>query len=184
MMGFFLPYRMQFQTILLFLIVSLLSSCDLVGSEHKRSKYRRDGISFEIPEGWSITKEKPTSNGALILSIEKDGFDSSGYVSIVWFDEIIDLDNWKDKYLESFKNNEQLKNTTIQFSEYTKDRYSQFEAKKINYSFFVVGFKTVGEIYLFYQSGKSISVIQQFIEDEQHLVEPGLQVIEHSLSIK
>jgi len=42
------------------------------------------------PEGWYISEEEEFEEGAFYLSVEKDGFDSSGIITITRFDDYID----------------------------------------------------------------------------------------------
>lgn len=69
-------------------------------SESKPAKFERDGFSITSPTGWGITDEENIDDLGYYLSIEKDGFDSSGIITITWVNGEMDLNEWVDIYNE------------------------------------------------------------------------------------
>ena len=72
--------------LLLFLFITF--SC----KESIETKFEKDGVSLTCPQGWKITDQENFDDEGYYLSIEKDGFDSSGLFSITWVNINLDLD--------------------------------------------------------------------------------------------
>jgi len=76
--------------ILIASIFLFITSC----SESKPAKFERDGVLITSPTGWEITDQESIDDQGYYLSIEKDGFDSSGIVTMTWINGEIDLGEW------------------------------------------------------------------------------------------
>ncbi|WP_282113833.1 hypothetical protein [Maribacter stanieri] len=66
----------------LFFIASLFLLLYAYG-ESKTLNFERDGISLTTPKEWEITEQENKDDQGY-LSIEKDGFDSSGFITMTW----------------------------------------------------------------------------------------------------
>lgn len=94
-----------------FLTITILTGCQ----ESPETKFEKNGISFTCPTGWKITEEENLDNQGYYLSIEKDGFNSSGLLTVSWVNDILDLNEWLEALMDGLKNDIIYKNSNLKF---------------------------------------------------------------------
>ena len=94
-----------------FLTITILTGCQ----ESPETKFEKNGISFTCPTGWKITEEENLDNQGYYLSIEKDGFNSSGLLTVSWVNDSLDLNEWLEALMDGLKNDIIYKNSNLKF---------------------------------------------------------------------
>ena len=75
--------------------------------------FEKEGMTFIVPEDWKITDEEKFDDGSYYLSIDKNGFDSSGVLIITSYNNSIDLDELIYFQKEEIQNNVIFKNSVL-----------------------------------------------------------------------
>ena len=167
----------------LLLIASLflfITSC----SESKPAKFERDGVSITSPTGWGITDEENIDDLGYYLSVEKDGFDSSGIITITWVNGEMDLNEWVYIYKEELENNIIYKNSNLNFKSVSEDSFNDINSTSLKFTASILGLDHEGNIHFFYKGDKTFAIlIQQAIEDNTEN-KSGFDLIEKSFSVE
>lgn len=167
----------------LFLVASIfliLTSC----SKSKPAKFERDGVVITSPAGWGITDQESIDEQGYYLSIEKDGFDSSGIVTMTWINGEIDLGEWAYIFQDELENNIIYRNSNIQFEDAVDNNYNNIDTSSIRFSASILGLDHEGNIHFFHKGNKTFAIlIQQAIED-QATNKPGFDLLEKSFSVQ
>ncbi len=78
-------------------------------SETPPTEFSRNGVSFTVPKGWSISEEEDYGTGYYV-SIEKEGFSESGIFMVTWVEGDISPEEFMEllysyyEYLAVYKN--------------------------------------------------------------------------------
>ena len=165
------------------ILLLLFFACDSC-LESPEAKFEKDGVTFISPRGLKITDEENIDNEGYLISIEKDGFDSSSLIIISWINGELDLDNWININVDEMKNNIIYKNSNLVFRELQKDKYNYLDTNSMKYTSDLLGVKHEGIIHFFYKKGKTFSIsIEEAIEDKAKN-KKGLKLIEQSFKIE
>lgn len=169
------------KNIFLFISVALLSiSC----KESPEKQFKKDGISFTCPSGWKVTDQEKIDNQGYYLSIEKDGFNSSGLLTMTWLYNEIDLNDWMDIFKDELKNNSIYKNSSLQFGEQTEGSYHDKKTILLSFTATILNVKHEGEIHVFEDKGYSFGFIKQEAIEDKMKNKNGFDSIEQSFKIE
>ena len=157
--------------------------CSFISFLNAQKKFNKEGVSFNIPKDWSITEEEDWDGEGYYLSVEKDGLDSSGMVTMTWINGEIDLDEWLEETKTDFKTN-LGKNSKLKFDKEVSTTYNNIESKSVSYTFSLIGFKHRGNIILFYKNGKSFLMIKQEANEDIKKNKKGFVIIEESFLLE
>lgn len=178
-----------------FLIFSFLFSLIIISCKEKENykveinndevpenRFESNVFSFNYPEDWNITDSEEIEGGIYYMSIEKNGIDSSGLMTIVSFEELIDLDEYIKMNIEQLQNNPVVKNLNF---DTTKDSdFNKIKSRSSNFDFKTMGIKHEGIIYAFNSENNSVVILkQEAIEDRKENAE-GFTTIRSSFEIK
>lgn len=162
---------------LIFLVV--LISCQ----ESPETKFEKDGIRFVCPTGWKITEEQSIETGGYYLAIEKDGFNSSGILSVSWINTELDFTEWINIYKDELKDNIIYKNADLTFGKTYPAEFNTMRSTAIDFTANIVGLKHEGTILIFYENGKTFAVLKQQAVEDKVKNEKGFEAIEKSFSV-
>jgi hypothetical protein len=161
-------------------ILGLAFSC----TEATETKFEREGVSLTCPKGWKITEQENIEDQGFYLSMEKEGLDASGLVSISWVNNELALEDWLDIYREELANNIIYKNSNLTFSDPYEAEYNGLPSQAMTFTVSIIGLKHEGIVHAFYGADKTIAVLrQEAIEDSAENKE-GFASIESSFTIK
>ena len=161
-------------------LLLLISSCQ---EQSKETQFDKQGVSFTIPAGWKGVDEEDLGSGYSI-SIEKEGMDESGMVSISWIDLEIELDEWAQVFKDEMRSSWNSSVSNSSFSAVKNGRYNEIPTRSVTYKATLLGLKHTGTIHVFYEGGKSFGVIiQEAIEDKADNKE-GFRLIEKSFKVE
>ncbi|PPK95512.1 MULTISPECIES: PsbP-related protein [Nonlabens] len=150
------------------------------GSVNK-SKYQGNGFSFSYPEDWHVTDEELIEEGIYYMAVEKKGLNSSGLMTIVSFDYILDHDLMIDMNIEELKLNSFINN--LNFDPIEDDEFSTIKSRTSSFEFTTMGLKHQGKIIAFTNQGSSYAILtQEALEDHQKNSQ-GFRIIENSFNI-
>lgn len=171
---------MKFQIIYGLLLISVLS-CK---QETPEFKFEKEGVSFTCPAGWNISEEENIDDMGYYLSVEKDGFNSSGLVSITWVSDSLVLQDYIELYKDELRNNIIYKNSNLNFQPSKISEFNTISSNSAQFEVSILGLKHEGEIITFYGPNKTFVIFrQEAIEDrlKNHL---GFEIIEKSFVTK
>ena len=164
---------------LLLLVATLLTSCS---SPSHETKFSREGISFTCPEGWKITDAEDINGQGYNLSCEKDGWDASGLVTIVWVNGTLELDEFLNIHKKEFENNTILKYSNMHFENAVDTMFNSIDARAMPYTLSLAGVKHQGIIFCFYGNAKTIGVVKQGTLEDKTANKAGFTAIENSFT--
>ena len=72
-------------------------------------------VSFSCPAGWKTDAADYVDSTACTVSCEKDGFGSSGLVSMSWFADSLDQDNLQGTFRQQLRSSPVYKTASIRF---------------------------------------------------------------------
>ncbi|WP_324025576.1 hypothetical protein QSV08_20675 [Maribacter sp. BPC-D8] len=166
--------------ILIASIFLFLTSC----SESKPAKFERDGVSITSPTGWGITDEENIDDLGYYLSVEKDGFDSSGIITITWVNGEMDLNEWVDIYKEELENNIIYKNSKLNFKSVAEGSFNDINSTSLKFTASILGLDHEGDIHFFYKGDKTFAILIQQATEDNATNKPGFDLIEKSFSVE
>ena len=164
-------------SLFLLILLATFSSCKV----SPETKFKKDGVSFTCPKSWKITDKQNYYNYGYLVSLEKDGFSSSGLWSLVWFtEEDDDLIGNLTSYQEELKASFIYKKANIQFGDVYDDVFNKIKCKASNFTCKVLGIPHEGIIYVFNKGGMSFTILQQTSADDRTINYEGFNIIENS----
>jgi len=137
--------------------------------------------SFDFPEDWSITDNEVMDEGVSYLSIEKKGFDSSGLMSIVSFDKLMDLDELINLNVQEFQDNPLI--SSLNFESIVENKFNDIDSRSSNFKFSAIGIEHKGTIYGFNSKSSSYVILRQEAREDKKANAQGFKTIENSFSV-
>lgn len=166
--------------IYLILFTSFLSSC-----ESPEVDFKMKDVSFTCPKGWRITEtEDYVEEDGYYVSIEKDGLNSSGIVTIEWVADSFDLELWIETFKVELQNNIIFKTADLSFGDLYDSEFSGYETVSVDFYMNLFGLKHEGKYSVFHHENKTISVLKQGANEDVNANEPGFSIIENSFNVK
>lgn len=148
-----------------------------------KSKFQKNGVSLTCPHKWKITDEENFDDEGYYLSIEKNGFNSSGLITITWYYELLDLEEVMNVAIVELKKSFIHKNSNLILGELHQNKYNCIDTAAVNFSMSTIGLKHCGEIHVFHKEGKTFCINkQEAIEDKGKNTE-GYKIIENSFVV-
>ena len=151
-------------------------------TEVSEKRFESDVFSFNYPDDWSITDSEEIEEGIFYMAIEKKGFDSSGLMTIVSFEELIDLDGSIEMNIEELQSNTILKN--LKFDAIKDSKFNGNTSRSSNFEFKTFGIKHEGSIYAFSNENNSIVILKQEALEDRKANKNGFDIIENSFELK
>ena len=172
---------------LLFLILScvVFFSCN----ESPETKFEKDGVSFICPQGWAIIDQEDFDGEGYYISIEKDGFNSSGLAMITWYDNFDsgnfnfeeDLRNWEESLKEQWI---LVDASNIIFGDYYNNMFNNLRSMSTNYTFSMLGVPHEGTVSVFHAGNKRISVVFQEVTEDKAKNKKEFEIIVNNFKSK
>ncbi|WP_299335045.1 hypothetical protein [uncultured Psychroserpens sp.] len=145
-------------------------------------RFEGEFFSFNYPEDWEITDNEEIEKGVYYLSVEKTGFDSSGLMTIVSFNEMIDLDDLVLMNIEELQNNPVIMN--LKFESISNNVFNNIESRASNFKFSTLGLKHEGLISAFQGTKNSYVILKQEALEDTIKNANGFSTIERSFETK
>lgn len=165
----------------LFVLFLFLCSCSNPSPE---TKFDKGGVSFTCPQGWKIVDETNLDGAGYYMSIEKDGLNSSGLLSVSWVNDSIDLVYYMDIFKDELRNNFIYKNGNLKIQDLFETKFNGIDAIATNFTSTVLGLEHEGVIYCMYGSGKTIGLIKQQALEDSNVNKKGFGILEGSFLVK
>lgn len=169
------------------LVLALLISVLIISCKQESSpefKFKKDGVSFAGPAGWKISDEENIDDIGYYLSVEKDGFDSSGIVTISWVNDTLELQNYLEIYQDELKSNPIYKNSDLTFEAITANTFNSIASESSSFKMSVLGVQHKGIIHSFYGNNKTIVVLKQEAIEDTDENKLGFERIEESFTLE
>lgn len=142
----------------------LLTIYNLAFGEGGGGIFSRNGVSFSYASNWSVTEQESIEGGGYYLAVEKDGFTSSGLVTVTWINEEISAYEYIEIIQAEYRGMKVFDN--IVFKPNVQDSYNGISCVSCKFTVSVLGVKHRGVVYSFYRQGKSFLIVhQEAIED-------------------
>ena len=162
--------------ILILLTLLFLFSCE----ETPESKFEKDGVFLLSPKGWNISDQEDFGSG-YYLSIEKDGFDSSGIVVVMWFNDILDRTELINNFMAELS--DQWMFSDISSRSIINDRFNSISSLSLQYEGNVFGLPHEGIAHSFHTKGKTFYIAKQSVVEDRYINEKGFELIEKSFRV-
>ena len=152
----------------------------------EKREFNKHGISFIIPRGWRIDKDKETyiKDKVYTVCIEKAerGAHGSFTVACSYREmEILEtLNSFMQNVEKGFKNNPLFRSSKTQFSEKKGIVFKGNEGFKVNFSVRTWAAKLIGEIYSFKWNGYTIILVFFVDEEKYEEIKDDFQIIKDS----
>jgi len=146
------------------------------------NRFESTVFSFDVPADWSITDKEQIDEGIYYLAVEKNGFDSSGLMTIVSFEYLIDLDESIRINIEQLQNNPMAGN--LNFGSIRDAQFNGIAARSASFNFNTMGVKHEGLVYAFSSKKNSIVILLQEALEDKNENSNGFDTIERSFKIK
>jgi len=165
---------------IIFFLFFILLSCQ----ETPATKFEYDGVSLISPKGWAITDKENLDNEGYYLSIEKDGFDASGLLTISWINFEYDLNEWINIYKDELTNNIIYEHANLTFEAQKEDSFNNINTISIRFTASILGLKHDGIIHFFFENDKTFAILRQEAFEDKAINENGFKLIEQSFKIE
>ncbi len=158
----------------------MLTSCQ----ESPEFKFEKNGVSFTSPSGWAITEEESFEDGSYYLSIEKDGFDSSGIITITWVSDSLSLDDSIEIHKDELKSNIIYKNANLTFEPILNNKFNKISSHSSRFKFKLLGLKHEGILHSFHGGNRTYIILKQEAVEDKIKNKLGFKTIEESFIIE
>jgi hypothetical protein len=148
-----------------------------------KSKFQKNGVSLTCPHGWKITDEENFDDEGYYLSIEKNGFNSSGLITISWYYEILELENVMNVALEELRNSFIHKNSNLKLGDLHENKYNCIDTAAVKFNMSIIGLKHQGTIHVFHKEGKTFCINKQEAIEDKEKNKEGFKIIEQSFVV-
>jgi len=138
-------------------------------------------LSFTCPAGWTVSEQEDYGDSKY-MSIEKEGFSSSGIVMITYANEEFELTDYLDIHKESYK--EQKIFSNIKFNLVKDSSYGQYDGILAEYRVSVMSVAHVGRMYVFHAKGKTICVTEQEAVEDSAKNKTGFEKIRETFLVR
>jgi hypothetical protein len=166
-------------------IVRLVLASLLVAScaESPETPFSRDGVSLTCPMGWKITDAMDVEGMGYTVSVEKDGFSSSGLAVVTWLKVPMEVGDYMDLYRKELATNIIYRSSNLRFTDDVPGRYGAFETLSCSYEASILGVRHRGALHVFKAGGRTFTVcVQEALEDAEKN-RAGFAQIEASLAV-
>ncbi|TXG36880.1 hypothetical protein [Seonamhaeicola maritimus] len=163
--------------IIITLFLFLVSSC----KESEQSLFEENGLSFICAKGWSVVDKEFLEGDTYFLSLEKDGFDSSGAITLVVSDYFINSNANIEAYQNELKTAYIFKKANIVFEPIKFDKFNGFDCKSSDFTFKLLGLEHHGIIYSFFKDDRSFLILRQEAIEDRTDNEEGFHLFESTL---
>ncbi|MEP3208907.1 MAG: hypothetical protein ABJN95_06950 [Maribacter sp.] len=111
--------------------------------------------------GYNSNNEEDVDGSGYYASVEKDGFDSNGLISISWVNGNLELREYLKLYQDALRNTIICKNSNLNFEPIaaTEFNFINSKASKFNASF--LGIKHQGILHTFHGKNKTFAILKQ-----------------------
>jgi hypothetical protein len=140
-------------------IAALLVSISSCGNKSNGGDYIKDTISFSYAPGWSITEQEDYGKKGYYLSVEKDGFNESGLMTVSWINGVLEPVEYLETLKMEYEKQKVLKG--LEFAPTRKSTFNGIESISCDFKFTTLGVDHKGTIYLFVKCEKTYSIIRQ-----------------------
>ncbi|MEM5567125.1 hypothetical protein WNY78_18555 [Psychroserpens sp. AS72] len=181
---------MKKQLLIVSLLFSLITiSCkknknykvDFNNDEAPENRFESKIFSFNYSEEWNITDSEELEECIYYVSVEKNGFDSSGLMTIISFEELIDLDEYIMLNIEQLQDNPVINN--LNYDTIKDSEFNSIKSRSSNFDFKTMGIKHDGIIYAISNEKNSVVILrQEALEDRKENLE-GFDTIKNSFVI-
>ncbi|GGD27585.1 hypothetical protein [Flavobacterium orientale] len=152
------------------------------GSEKPGGNFSRDGVSFTYPSGWSITEEGDLDGTGYYLSVEKEGFDASGLLTLTWVTQIPDSKEYLEIIQEEYKQQKILKD--LKFQSVRDNNFNGIPSLSSDFKFNTFGLEHKGTIYVFVKGKNTYSIIKQEAIEDISKNQEGFDLIEGTFKVE
>ena len=166
--------------LVLIFIIFACYSCQ----ETTHTKFEIDGVSLVSPKGWKITDEENLDDQGYYLSIEKEGLNSSGLITLSWINSELDLNDWINIHKDEMKNNIVYENANLIFGEESKNKFNDLNTTSIKFTVSLLGLKHEGIIHFFHEKEKNFSIFMQEAIEDKVKNKDGFEFIEKSFKVE
>ena len=160
---------------LFFLLIATLASC----STPPETTFTQWGLQVAVPEGWELVDEEDYGENSYYIAIEQRGLTTSGVVTIIWFDEEYDLEEFNQSIMTSIT--EEIGNDVIiRDSDRDFGKHSTYAQE---YLFSFLDMPHTGVMHTFYLDGKTLCIGQQWANEDVQNVKAGFDRISETLKL-
>lgn len=147
------------------------------------TKFTKEGVSFTCPMGWKITEEQSFYGLGHYLSIEKDGWTSSGVFSLTWLNGESDLDSYLVDLKSELKDNIIFRRSDMSFGEHYESNYNDLSSLAVDYSVTILGVAHKGNIHTLNIAGRNVTIITQGAIEDAEINLKGFEILESSFKV-
>jgi hypothetical protein len=163
-------------------ILGVFSSCEKKCCE----TYKREGLSFNLPNYWKIGEIDSTDANFFFMAIEKKGYGASANAFIEWNIGKIPLDSVMNITQQGYFNEKVFLQGGIEFTKPKLEKYGRFNALTSVFSVELLDVYHIGKIHCFYieECNKTVMVAYQEVEADASKQRADFEIIENSFDCK
>ncbi len=150
-------------------------------SETPPTEFSRNGVSFTVPEGWSISEEEDYGTGYYV-SIEKEGFSESGIFLVTWVEGEMSAEEFLELNRESLLGQEVYDN--LSFSPVNTTKFGDYDTKHLSFTTDVMKIEHKGDMHSFSRGGKTVYVLKQEALEDSEANRQGFEDMEKSFRVE
>lgn len=159
------------------LMSGMLAACQ---TDTRPQAFRGHGVSFAYPADWTCGEAEKLPGNAFSLNCEKNGFDSSGLVTMSWFADSLELPELQEIFRAQLKENPIYRAADLSLGPVAEGRFGRYATLTTPYAFKLIGIAHTGHIHAFHGPNKSVVVMMQQATEDSTKNRAGLAAIEQS----
>ena len=170
---------MKFWRAIVYILVIVSFGC---GTQKSDGNFSKEGVSFSYASDWNITEQEELEGGGYYLSVEKEGVNSSGLVTLTWFHEDLNPQEYLGIIQEEYVTQNVLND--LKFQSVRENNFNGIQSISCDFKCSALGVKHSGVIYVF-EKGENIYAIIKLTAVEDILENKnGFELFESTFSIK
>lgn len=143
-------------------------------------QFNKEGITFMVPEGWHISKEKNLSNMGYYLSCEKKGITASGLFVISMIKDSVDATDMLQDCMKDLRDNFRKKGGTLHAGKLESGTFGRYPALKHAYTVSIANTPHSGQVWTFHTAGKTVLAMMQEADEDAEDNKAGFNLITKS----
>ena len=144
------------------------------------SNFNKRGVSFSVPAGWRVTDED-LEGGGNYISIKKDGFDSTGLITMMWIPGELDLKEGVEIHKAELRASPLLKNSEPKFSPIQSCDFRGNDAMTSTYTMSILGVAHAGQVWGFNKDDHYYLFVKKEADKDHAENKAGFKVVIDSI---
>lgn len=158
------------------ILLIITFSCESNGGQ-----FSKGGVSFSYAPGWSITDQEEINDGGYYLSIEKDGFEESGLITVTYLEDSLELYSYMQLLQINYQ--DEMHFEDHKFNTIREGEFNGIDCISSKFTFNALGLEYKGVLYVLVSENKTFSLLFQEAIEDTSINKEGFKTVKSTFRI-